>query len=234
MPLDSGPTEFVKAPPPRDTLSSKADKVLHGAALTFGMGMLPGILVGLATCAWLAWQAPLLESELAQASWLSSPTVALHFSEGPMAYALAAGLMLTGIAAGIAKNSLALALATGFLVTSVHIGAGKEAVVRVGILEDAIKVGCYVPELKECHEMLGVPVETLRSRYDEHQRSSWYVSEQAKVVAQDQEQMALSYSLPGMALIRAPWHLGHAQQLKDKLSSQRAGVLALQQKLRAR
>lgn len=229
MPLDSDPSDFATVPPSRATPSSKATKTLQGAGFALTVGLFMWICAGIATSAWLAWQVPLLESDLAHASWLSSPTVALRFSEGPLAYAFAAGLMLTGIATGIAKNSLAPALVAGFLVTSVHLGAGKEAVVRMGVLDDVIKIGCYVPELKECHKMLGAPSEGLTSRYAPGPlHSAWYAAERAKVVTSKQESLASLYSLPGMALIRAPLHFGHAQRLKEKLALQRKAVLALQ------
>lgn len=229
MTLETSPSDFATISPSPATPSSKATKTLLGAGFALTVGLFVWICMGIASSAWLAWQVPLLESDLAHASWLSSPTVALHFSEEPMAYALATGLMLIGVAVGIAKNSLTPALVAGFLFTSVHLGAGKETVVRMGVLDDVIKVGCYVQELKECHKMLGAPSDGLNSRYGlNSQHSAWYASEREKAVTSKQESMASLYSLPGMALIRAPLHFGHAQRLKEKLALQRKAVLALQ------
>jgi hypothetical protein len=199
-----------------------------GAALWFCAGRLALMRLGL--------DVPLTAEDLAHASWLGSPTSALHFTAGPMAWGLIASIVLMGLACAWARQSVVPVVAGLFLLFVLGFGDGEETATRIGILDGVVKVGCYVPASAECRDLLGLPRGDARSMYvPPAQRENgplfadWYTAARKQVVSERQESLAAWESLPGIALLRAPLHWGHAAQLKTLLDAQRAEVQRLKQ-----
>lgn len=220
---------------PHSELQSRATLAARvGAGLVlalFGTFTLMG-LAGLAVLGYLAWQVPLTAEDLRHASWLSSHTTALHFSTGPMGYAFAGIAVLMGLVVSISKQTPLPAVVGGCMALALQLGMGEASVVRIGVLEGTIRIGCYVPQTEECRAMLGLPQDpAIRSMYPSRGEPAsafgaapWYVQARKAVVSLEQEKRAAWSSIPGMAVLRAWRYGGSAPRLQALLAEQRAQV----------
>jgi hypothetical protein len=153
---------------------------------------------------------------------------------GVLGKVLGAGAVVFSIAAFVARRSF-VGLAVAVLAT-VFVGSGstEESIIRIGLLEGVVKVGCFVEETEECNEMLGLarPGEIRVRRVTSMKAATpmftpEYEERRAGVVTERQERLAMLHSMPFGAWIRAPLYLGAAEQLKAKLEAQRAVVRSL-------
>lgn len=183
------------------------------------------LLVAGLSAIWLAYQVPITDTDLAQASWLPSYTTATHFS-GIMAWAMGFTVLLMGLGISFAKQSLLPCLASAALLCGVSLNS-EQLMVRIGIATDTIKVGCFVYEAKECRVMQGLPAMEAPSRYGEDGlNADWYVTARQKAVTARPTDVALQ-SIPGWAYLQAPLYVTDAPRIKAKLEQQRADLAAL-------
>lgn len=190
------------------------------------------VLLGILSCGWLAFNVPLTAQDLDNASWLGSPTTALHFTTGPMAYLLGSALILTGIATSMASGTPIPSFLAGVIVCAAAIGGSHESVVRIGLLDGTVKLGCYVEKSKECLDMLKLGSTAAPSRWDlkgrgpAHPHSEWYAQELDKVVSPAVKARVIWTAIPGGAVLRAPVHLLKAQKLQSLVKEQRKQLAA--------
>lgn len=194
-----------------------------GLAIFAAVGL--WLLVASLCAMWLAYQVPITDTDLAQASWLPSYTTATHFS-GFMAWAMGFTVLLMGLGIAFAKQSLLPCLASAALLCGVSLNS-EQLMVRIGIATDTIKVGCFVYEAKECRVMQGLPAMEAPSRYgDDGLNADWYVTARQKAVTARPTDVALQ-SIPGWAFLQAPLYVTDAPRIKAKLEQQRADLAAL-------
>lgn len=195
-------------------------------------------VLGVISVAWLAAIVPLSAQDMAQASWLGSPATALHFSTGPLGWLVvtAALVLFNGMALVLGSpRPLMVAILWG---AAGYWGLSEATSVRVGVLDDTIRLGCFVEDSKECFEMLNLPAQHAPSMYAPANEANviyadWYLTQRRQKVTPAQEQLARMYSLPGGAWLRAPLYLGRGAELAQKLQSQREAVTAYQASARA-
>ena len=216
---------------------SRTEKLVMGGSLALvGPLMLWG-LVGVCAQAWLAWNVPLTAQDLKYASWLGSPSLALHFTTG-LANLLSVTLLAMATVIAVLRRTAIPAFMAIFFVLAGQLGMGDAAVVRMGVLDGTVKVGCYVPETRECRNMLGLSVDShAPSMYPSTEEavahpneawSAWYRDARAKVVSTNLEHRALWTDIPGAVILEAPLHLGEAARLRRLLAAQRAEVAKMQ------
>lgn len=233
----AGQTEKAALPmPPADQMEppTRTTKALAVMVWAFIGVVVLWLALGAVSMTWLALAVPLTEQDIAWASWLPSPSVALHLSGGALGSVLGLAVGLFGIALAVANRSaVPLVLGLAFALAT-NQGLREASVVRVGILDDVIKVGCFVPETHECKQMLGLsrpgefriyPVREPRTDSPAYTRQ--YSERRSEVVSEPQVKRAMLHSMPFGAWLRAPVYLGAADQLKAKLEAQRAQVIDL-------
>jgi len=209
-----------------------AARVGAGLVLALVRSLALMALAGLTVLGYLAWQVPLTAEDLRHASWLSSPTTALHFSTGPMGYAFTGIAVLMGLAVSLSKQTPLPAVVGGCMALALQLGMREASVVRIGVLEGTVRIGCYVPQTAECRAMLGLPPDpAIRSMYPSRGEPAsafgaapWYVQARKAVVSLEQEKRAAWSSIPGMAVLRAWRYGGSAPRLQALLAEQRAQV----------
>jgi len=182
------------------------------------------ILVGFASLARLTLAAPLLPTDYSHASWLGVWLGPVSF----MAKALGAAALSVGLVAGIEKRSV-VAAAVGVLMSSaLMVGLSDAAVIRVGVLEGVVRIGCYVPQTSQCLSMLELPYDGAPSRYTPTGAdAARYTQARTLVVSEQLDLRARWFSIPGMALFRAPLYWRSGPELKAALETQRAQVSEL-------
>ncbi|MBV7542226.1 hypothetical protein [Acidovorax sp. sic0104] len=209
-------------------LIHRAANLIHictiGASLSLAV-------VALLNAAWLSFHVPLTESDFAQASWLGSPAWALHPSTSVLGVAVAAGAVLVGVALWV-RHRLLTPLAVALTAVAVtQFGMSEAAVARVGLLDGTVRIGCFVPEARECREMLRLEVSGARSRYPDagtpadrrgNLNDTWYDARLEAEVPMSVRALIPYYIYPGAALIRSLAHLGKADELRGVVEAQRA------------
>lgn len=193
------------------------------------------LLTGVVAQVWLAWLVPLSAQDLAHASWLSSPTTALHFTTGFPAVVFCTALALMALVISAAKGSVAPLVPAALVIASVLVGSNEAAVARIGILEGTVRIGCYVPETSECRGMLGLPAQASAPSQYAHpggplttSEAPWYLAQRKAVVSPALESRAAWMSVPGRALWVAPLYFAQAPRLRRLVTQQRADVLRMQ------
>lgn len=211
------------------TCTASEGELTPGQRLTaWALGLVVGLVflwatVGLLVVGYFAREVPLTKEDLAMASWLGSPTMALHFtSAGFLGPALILTTMLTGVTMGIAKRSVLPMLAASLVCVPMLVA--EPSFVRIGLLDGTVRLGCYVPETRECLDMLGLDSEGAPSRYEAGADSAWYAERLKSEVAGVSEWRIVWASFPMGAVMRAPLHMGEADKLRAILQTQRAQV----------
>jgi hypothetical protein len=195
------------------------------------------VVLGIVTQFWLGIRVPLTDADVSSASWLGSPTTALHFSTGPMAYAVTTALCFMGVAEVILRRNWFSLIFALLLSSAAWVGASETAVMRIGILDDTIKLGCFVETSAECRDMLGLPKSGAVSMYAgadhrmEHSgmHAAWYIRARDAMVSQSQENRSIWTTMPGLAIIRAPVYLFDADTLQNKVLFQRKQLKQLRE-----
>lgn len=193
------------------------------------------LLTGVGVTWWFALQVPVTALDIAHSSWLGSPTTALHFTAGPVGIAFTALFFCLGMFIAICRcqpvHGIVFILASVVMDTSLT----NESFVRIGLLNGGIKIGCYVPEMRECREQLGMPADGAISRRASPAEaksgmgySQQYLTARGKVVSLEQENAGVFLSLPVSPIVLAPLYLGQTEKLKQILETQRADVAAMQ------
>lgn len=189
------------------------------------------VLAGLVSLGLLAYSVPLLDSDLQNASWLGSPSSALHFTKGYVVFALFFTYVGTGLAISLVSGVRSPIVAGLLMAMALFVGGGERATVRVGILDGTIRIGCYVPESLECKQMLGLPQEGAQSLYKSTDSTAewapWYAAKRAALESEDLSFRKTFYVQPCGALLRAPLYLGSADTLKELVIKQRQEVADL-------
>ena len=195
--------------------------VLSGLAFTW-------LLLCAVSTAWLSWAVPLTDQDIEWASWAGSYTLATHFS-GPFGVAFAVAVALMGLAMAVAQRSLMPLAAAAVFAVAVYVPGTQGALVREGVMDGTIRIGCYVWETRECLEQLGLRVEGAPSRYARKPDGGvadapWYLEARAQV--RINETRAAVASMPGGLFLQSPLLLGRAAELNARLEEQRAQVRA--------
>lgn len=115
------------------------------------------VVGGLVLLVQLHVDVPLTDEDVKYASWLGSPSTALHFTDSLVGNIFQAAIILAGALLSFRRESLNIFIAALLLVFTLQIAGTERAYVRVGIYTGVVKIGCYVPEAKECQRMLGLP-----------------------------------------------------------------------------
>lgn len=218
MPDDVAPA--AKFSSPAEALAVSLAAIAAGFAFLWLHACLASVL-------WLAHRMPLAPQDLAHASWLNSYTTATHFS-GVLGTAMCAVLVLMGVSIAVAKRTPVPMLAALLVAAAGNMVTDEGHYVRIGILAGHIKIGCFVEEMRECHEMLGLDSKGLPSRYEASGLDArWYVDKRARI---DWNPM---YSMPGSAFLAAPLYAHRADELERKLNAQRAELAAHLERHRA-
>ncbi len=201
---------------------TQAEKLIAAAAILFGLWL----ALCVASTIYLSHRAPLTELDFAKTSWLSSPTDALYLSGTLSISFMLIGLTIT--CAGLFATRQPLTVVIGLAIAVVAYYAGDKAhTVRIGILNGNIKIGCYVWQMRECHDMLGLSTQSLPSRYTPahvdkigDMEAPWY---REKVIRLEWNRW---YALPVTAFIAAPLDAMHADHLQALIDAQRNQVQA--------
>lgn len=174
---------------------------------------------------YLGYRVPLNELDLAKASWITSPTDASYLRGVLGAVFVLVGSMLA--LAGLISRSWTAAAVGLIVAAGAHFGTDMTHTVRMGLLNGNIKIGCYVWEMRECHEMLGLDTSSLPSRYAVKGvvepgglYAPWY---QKRL---DNLEWNRWYSWPPTAFLVAPLHIGDVDRLQALLRDQRGQVQA--------
>jgi len=182
-------------------------------------------MVCLFSTAWLAYHVPLTEQDLQWASWLISYSTATHFGHGYLAMAMAVAAVLMGLAMAVARRTPIPLIAGLLMAGSLYVVSIEGTVVRVGLLAGHIKIGCYVYEMRECHDMFGLDSTGLRSRYAARsghpgagEDAAWYVKQRGDISANS------LFVLPGAAFLVTPFYLTQTDAINAMLEAQRAEV----------
>lgn len=219
------PAEAAKhwaAPPPQSALATIAILVLMVI-----IGVVLG-LVPLAPLAYLYLSAPLTAEDFALASWLGSPSTALHFS-GLVGTFLCAAVVVMGLGIAVARCS-PWSIASGIILgMAIWLSSTETANVLTGVLNNTVKIGCYVPEIRECRVMLGLPTEGYQSRYNpDSTDAEWYTARRAEETKHAAHYDVAFSSMPMTPLVSAWFMWGRGPELQQKLQEQRAAVKQLQ------
>lgn len=205
------------------------------ALLFIQAAMLCWLLAGLLTLAKLAWLVPLSDLDYAAMSWLGSPRSALRFTTGPVGVLMMSAVFVFGLIISSIDGTWRAASIAALASLVLGFGMGQGAVARIGMYEDVIKIGCFVPESMECRKMLHLPrngadsmylTEAQSVKWSNHQ--DWYRQARSKAVSAGQEQLAGLLSVPGAVLFRAPLYWDKAEELAEKVTMQR---MLLQQQM---
>lgn len=189
------------------------------------------VLAGLVSLGILTYSVPLLASDLKQASWLGSPSSALHLTSGYLGVAFLFVFSSLGVGIAVAKKNACPALVAVLIGLCLFVGGSEESAVRIGVLDGTVRIGCYVPESLECKRMLGLPAENALSMFKNADNSSewasWYAEKRAVLQSEKLSFRSLFYITPSGALLRAPLYLGSADELRELLEKQRQEVADL-------
>lgn len=205
---------------------TKGEKIL----LVIFVLLVTWLLVCTVSAFWLDLHVPVSKQDLAYASWRDSYSTQM-FLGGAMRIGLIVLTVTMALGIAIVKQS-GKVLLLGILAASAVFQAGSEVtIVRVGIDTGAIKIGCFVYESKECHDMLGIRSNSAPSIYaSETQRSHGHVYADWYVEALPSHASSFIDLIPGGYLLRTPFLIGRESELRDKIKTQRAEVEAVQKK----
>lgn len=230
----------MTTPHSKVTTSSKSSFSNTLLALPFiGLGLLAlWALIGVFVIISLNFSVPLSTQDLQEASWLSSPTTSLHFTTGPLLYGLGTTVVIMGLAIAVTKGSLPPLILGSTLFAIAFFCLSEEAHVRIGILDDVVKVGCYIPESRQCLEQLGLDSTGAPSIYPHRESdtqenpgvwSGWYKKRRTEATSNISSTLIALHSIPGLILLRAPFYLPDmfGELLKAKLIKQRSEVAEL-------
>jgi len=192
------------------------------ATMAMAVAGLLWIISGYVSLLLLAQAAPLSEADLKSASWLSSPNLALHFTGGAKGWFWIGATWVVALAMLVVRRN-AVPLIGALAITLPIYALDESSVMRVGALDGVVRIGCYVPNSAECLQLAGLPSEAARSIYSTPHglRAEWYQQERSKTVSHHQEVMAGWHSVPGAALLRAPFFITSGDRLKALLAAQR-------------
>jgi hypothetical protein len=211
--------------------STKIAVIIPGLLI---LAFLLWVVVGVIAQIWLATQVPITLADVKNASWLPSYSTATHFTGGVLGPTIGLAFVAVGIGMFVVKRSVIPLLITLIVVVGGYYSGREESAVRIGVLEGVIRVGCYVPESKECASMLGLSTaSSAPSRYDSSGvagDATWYTERLSSLVNSELANKTMLASLPGGFTLMAPFHFLDAKKLSLLLDQQRAEVEALRQK----
>jgi len=220
---------------------SKVELAKRLALLFIQAAMVCWLLAGLITLAKLAWVVPLTDLDYDASSWLGSPRSALQLTTGAVGALLISAVFVFGLMLSTIEGTWRAAAIGALVCLSLGFGMGRGAVTRIGIYEDVIKIGCFVPNSLECRDMLHLPKDGALSMYNDKSQPTrwtvhqdWYRQARSEEVSSAQEQLAGLLSVPGAVLFRAPLYWNRADELAEKVNLQRAVLHEQQRKARLR
>ena len=190
----------------------------------FGGSLVLYALLCLASAMWMSETITVLDSDLAQSSWNRSFRTAEHV-RGIFAVGLTITLALLGAVLGLLKQSWRPVLLAACLGTFVLYD--MSSTFHVGVASDAVRVGCFNYNSKECRELLNVDASTAPSMYastavkkkkGRRQLADWYLADTPPARTNP------LFMLPGGMLVTAPYYALHIDAINAKLALQRATV----------
>lgn len=205
-------------------------------AMGLGLAAAGWLCAGLIASVVLAVQAPVSREDLHLSSWLGSKSLALHWTTGTMGTLTLMVVLISGLGMASAKSKVMPAVIALVVAAAGWIGLSEEAYVRMGVLQGTVRIGCFVPEMAECRQQLGLSGKGLPSRYEPlgsgtqaGRWSAWYREERAKVVGAELEARAKWQSMPGVPLLLAPLHVLDGGEIQQLMADQKAGTRKLRE-----
>jgi hypothetical protein len=210
------------------TPSSTADSHFEDQILGIAIFGIAGYSI-LCLCAyfWISLKVPLSTEDLAVASWLT-PRLGLEFHARFFGYAL---LFFAAVQALFRSKTMAgiFALIGIFTITSTF----ESGVLRLGILQDQAKIGCFTYEALECRRMLAVSEEGAKSMLVENPGAEVRSERFAEWYRPIREQLMsdVTGQFPFLSLVQSPFLIGRTDELREKIELQRKEVAAFRASL---
>lgn len=160
--------------------------------------------VGLASLLYLAAQVPLSAEDLRDAVWLAHPQALGAFAQGGGLFALSVALFIQQFITLFTVGTLRGLLITLILLIELNISQSTASLMRIGMLEGVVTIGCVEAPSTNCPAM------------------SEKMALAPAATAHHPPNSAASYtSLPGWALLRAPLHWNDGARLARLIQAQR-------------
>lgn len=215
----------IDVPPPRlAQISDKVQIALMWLFIAIGFIGVAYILTCIGSAFWIVAQGLITTEDMKSSSWLSSPTIVMHFG-GFMANAMGTTALIVGAVIAIAKKTPFPAISGIILFSSLQAAFAPQVVYSSGIYNDTIKIGCYVWESKDCQDMLGYPKEKVSfNKYNKDDTAQftpeYLLAFKALAVKPSPTEIALS-SMPGAYFLMSPFTAFHFDDVKKKIQEQR-------------
>lgn len=172
---------------------------------------------------------PVDQKDLADASWLVTPP-----AFGAIGFWACTSFGVFALLHVFIQN-LGHAILLGTIAACCALATSESAALRLGVLQGDARIGCYTYESLECRKMLKLPIEDARSIYIAdrndasvgHQFADWYAEQ--RVAFNTKIRSSIPSTIPGVALLNAPWTLLKTDELKNLLDSQRAELNSVRQ-----
>lgn len=204
---------------PTSTADTPIEDCLLGIAI---FGIAGYSIVCLCAYFWISLKVPLNTEDLAVASWLT-PRLGLEFHARFFGFAL---LCFAAAQALFRSKALAgiFALIGIFTITSTF----ETGALRLGILQDQAKIGCFTYEALECRKMLTVSEEGAKSIFVEKPGAEARSERFAEWYRPVREQFMSNVTgwVPELSLLKSPFLIGRTDELREKIELQRKEVAA--------
>lgn len=190
------------------------------------------LLLALLSQAWLSWRVPVLPSDLQDASWIV-PYSRVMFPVRASSTMMGLGVCSVALAACVWRRQRNGAVLSLVMALAVLAAASPAHVLRMGVATGTARVGCYVYAMRECGQMLKIPVSDTLSRYADRRGvlhgdyATWYRLSFALLHPRAAHPSDLVTVLPGGYFLLGPIYAFEGEAIARALASQRLEVESL-------